>query len=161
VRPFTPVEAAIAVAIAGSVLASALPVFVRNLNASRLSEPVDGLGRIAARATALAASRPAENAYPSTVGLTPAQVSRGGRALDPPGTWDHPTWRELEFSWRNPHSFSFAFESHNAVGLALFRARAEGDLDGDGIHSQFEISGQSPDGAEPSVFPMDVHREIE
>ena len=150
-----------AVAIAGSVLATALPVFVRNLHASRLTEPVDGLGRIAARATVLAASRAAESAYPATVGLTPAEVPRGQRVLDPSGTWAHPTWRELEFEWTVPHSFSFAFESHHAPGLAVFRSRAHGDLDGDGVLSTFQISGQSKDGAEPITFPMEVYREVE
>ena len=145
----------------GSVLASALPVFVRNLHASRLAEPIDGLGRIAARATMLAASRPAADAYPDTVNLTPSQVPRGQRVLDPPGTWDHPTWRSLDFAWAVPHSFSFAFESHSSQGLAVFRARAHGDLDGDGLHSTFEISGESRDGAQPVVYPMQMHREIE
>ena len=100
VRAFTPVEVAVAVAIAGSVLATALPVFVKNLHASRMPEPIDGLGRIGARATALAASRAAESAYPETVGLTPRDVPRGERVLDPAGTWDQPTWRELGFGSR-------------------------------------------------------------
>ena len=81
--------------------------------------------------------------------------------VDPPGTWDHPTWRSLDFAWTVPHSFSFAFESHSSEGLAVFRARAHGDLDGDGLHSTFEISGESRDGAQPVVFPMQMHREIE
>jgi type IV pilus assembly protein PilA len=95
------------------------------------------------------------------VELTPAEVPRGTRVQDPAGTWSHPTWVELEFALTVPHSFSFAFESHNAPGLALFRARAHGDLDGDGLHSTFEISGRSKDGAEPTVFPLDVQREVE
>ena len=160
-RSLSPVEAAALVAVAGSVLASALPVFVRNLHASRLTEPLDGLGRIGARATALAASRAAEYAYPGTVGLTPAEVARADQVMDAPGTWDHPTWRELEFGFTVPHCFSFAFESDNQPGLARFRALAHGDLDGDGLLSTFEISGQSPDGGEPVVFPMEIHREVE
>ena len=160
-RSLSPVEAAVAVALAGSVLAAALPVFVHNLHASRLSEPVEGLGHIAARATALAASRATEEAYPPTAPLTPADVPRGQRVLDPTGTWDQPTWRELEFSFTVPHAFSFAFDSQNAPQLARFRARALGDLDGDGLYSTFEIAGQSAEGGEPFVLPMEVHREVD
>jgi len=161
VRSLTPVEAAAVVAIAGSLLATALPAFVRNLHASRLVEPMDGLNRIATRATVLAAGRPAEKAYPKSVGLTPASVPRGERVKDPPGTWNKPTWRLLEFGFKLPHSYSFAFESHNAPGSASFRALAHGDLDGDGVLSTFEISGRSKDGSEPTTSPLDMHREVE
>jgi hypothetical protein len=157
----TPVEAAVAVAIGGSVLATAVPAFVHELHASRLVEPIDGLNRIAMRATQLAASQPAELAYPESVPLTPAQVPRGERVTDPPGTWNHRTWRLLEFEWTVPHSFSFAFEGKNAKGQAVFLARAHGDLDGDGILSHFELGGQSRDGAEPTTSPMVIHREVE
>lgn len=160
-RSFTPVEAAVALAVSGSVAATAIPAFVHNLHASRLVEPLDGLNHIAARATQLAASQPAEFAYPESVPLTPPQVPRGERVTDPPGTWNHRTWRLLEFEWTVPHSFSFAFESKNAKGQAVFLARANGDLDGDGILSQFEISGQSKDGAEPTTSPLVIHREVE
>ncbi len=160
-RSFTPVEAAVAVAVAGSVLATALPAFIRNLHGSKLVEPVDGLNRIATRATALAAGRPVAAAYPESVGLTPAQVPAGVRVVDPPGTWDHPTWRSLEFDLTVPHSFSFAFESGGSSDVARFRARALGDLDGDGSTSELGISGEAPSAGEPSVSPMDLHREIE
>lgn len=160
-RTLTPVEAALALAIGGSVLASAVPAFLRNLHASRLVEPIDGLNHLAVRATQLAASKPAEVAYPESVPLTPAQVPRGERVTDPPGTWNHRTWRLLEFEWNVPHSFSFAFESKNAKGHAVFLARAHGDLDGDGILSTFEISGESRDGAEPTISAMVIRREVE
>jgi hypothetical protein len=161
VRALTPVEAAIVVAVAGSVLAVTLPEFLRNLHASRLVEPIDGLKQIAGRASALAAGRPTERAYPSSVGLTPEQVPRGERVVDPPGTWDHPTWRALVFQQRVPHGFSFAFESENAPGVATFTASAHGDLDGDGIVSTFEVSGQSLDGHGPMVFALQMYREVE
>jgi hypothetical protein len=183
-RSLSPVEAAAAVAIAGSVLATAVPAFVRNLHASRLSEASDGLERIAMRAAALAAGRSADSAYPDTAPLTPAQVPRGERVTDPPGTWDHATWRRLDFELTVPHSFSFEFLSVNGLssadagndgkgaspsadaapaqpGRARFTARAHGDLDGDGSYSTFEISGESSDGAEPVTFPMTVDRAVE
>ncbi len=134
---------------------------MRNLHASRLVEPIDGLTHIAAKAAALAASEPAETAYPDSVGLTPEQVPRGGSVTDPPGTWDNPTWRLLDVSYATAHSYSFAFESRNAPGKATYRAVAHGDLDGDGLLSTFEISGESSDGSEPVTRPMESRREIE
>lgn len=161
VRSLTPLEAAVAVAVAGSVLATALPSFVRNLHASKLVEPVEGLNRIATRAMALAAGRPVASAYPESVGLTPAHVPAGVRVTDPPGTWDHSTWRLLDFGFTVPHSFSFAFESGGDLDHARFRARALGDLDGDGSTSEFAISGEVRAGGEPSTSAMDMYREIE
>jgi hypothetical protein len=153
-----------------------VPAFVRNLQASRLSEPLDGLQRIATRATALAAGQTPESAYPDSVALTPSQVPRGERVIDPPGTWQHPTWVRLNFSFDTPHSFSFAFDSTNASTpapdggteppqqkstQATFRARAHGDLDGDGSLSTFEITGELTENGEPVTSPVVIHREVE
>jgi type IV pilus assembly protein PilA len=160
-RALTPTEAALAVAIGGSVLFAALPAFVNNLHASRLAEPIDGVGAIAARATALAASQTPETAYPPSVALTPALVPRAERVVDVPGSWDHPTWKQLGFAQTVPHCFSFAFDSRNGKGLATFRAVAHGDLDGDGIHSTFAIAGEFREGSQPRTLPLEIEREIE
>lgn len=160
-RSFTPLEAALAVAVVGSVLAATVPTFVSNVHASRLAEPVDGLKRIATRATWLAAGHAAEHAYPESVELTPAEVPKGVSVTDPPGTWDHPTWRRLQFGWDVEHAYSFAFESEAKPGVAVFRAVAHGDLDGDGLLSTFEVRGMTRDGAEPVTFPMSIYRELE
>ncbi|HVW25798.1 MAG TPA: hypothetical protein VHC69_10530 [Polyangiaceae bacterium] len=160
-RALTPLEAASGFSILGSVLAVAIPAFVRNVHASRLVEPIEGLNHIAARAAAIAASEPAETAYPESVGLTPEQVPRGGAVTDPPGTWDNPTWRLLGVEYTTAHSYSFAFESRDAPGKATYRAVAHGDLDGDGLLSTFEVSGESSDGSEPITSPMESRREVE
>ena len=110
-RPLTPVEAVLIAAVGGSVVCATMPAFVRNLRASRLSEPIDGLHRLATRASALAAGRPTALAYPPSVGMTPNRVPAGINLADAEGTWDHPTWRLLDFSFATPHAFAFAFES--------------------------------------------------
>ncbi|MFO0568694.1 MAG: hypothetical protein U0263_23735 [Polyangiaceae bacterium] len=160
-RSLTPVEAAVAVAIVGSVLATSLPAFIQNLHASKLVEPIDGLNRIATRSTSLALGRPVANAYPESAPLTPAQVPAKTRVTDPPGTWEHPTWRELDFGFSVPHSFSFSFDSQNTAQASAFSARAFGDLDGDGSTSEFSISGSVHADGEPTLSPMDMYREIE
>lgn len=160
-RSLTPVEAAVAFALGGSVLAVAIPEFVRGLHASRLAEPVDGLKRIAASAVSVAAAGLPEPAFPPSVSLTPAEVPRGVRADDPPGAWDQPTWRALGFGFDHAHAFSFSFESTRASSLAHFRATAHGDLDGDGVVSTFEIEGEA-DATGARILPgMYVDREVE
>ncbi len=160
-RSLTPVEAAAGVAVIGSLVAAALPTFVGNLRASRLTEPMDGLNRIAARATALSAGRAAAVAYPPSVDLTPHDVPQGRAVQDAPGTWEHPSWRLLDFSITVPHHFSFGFTSQDAAAEAHFRAFAHGDLDGDGVLSTFSIRGTARDGADPTLEPMELTREVE
>jgi hypothetical protein len=160
-RQLSPVEVALGVSLAGCVLLSAAPEFLRNLRASRLSEPMDRLAELASRATARAAGEPVETAYPAAAPLTPASVPRGELALDPPGTWNHPTWRLLGFRLEEPHAYSYAFESKNGPERSSFVGTARGDLDGDGSTSTFVITGDvSRDGA-PRIGPLSMHREVE
>ncbi len=187
-RSLSPVEAALCVAVGGSVLAVGIPAFVRNLHASRLVEPIDGLNRIAASAAALAGAAAGERsdsegaappergtepaltkertkagqaAYPPSVGPTPAAVPLGASALDPPGSWEHPTWKALEFGFSRPHSYSFEFQSEVRGRKSRYRASARGDLDGDGQTSEFTVRGEATSGGEPLTFPLEMHREIE
>jgi len=149
------------VAVAGSVLASTVPAFISNLRASRLAEPVEALNHIAMRATQRAVGLPASMAYPASVALTPAKVPAGQRVVDPPGTWDHPTWRRLDFRMSEPHGFSYEFESHLSASGSSFAVRAHGDLDGDGVTSTFEVMGESRDSEEPRIGELRVYREVE
>jgi len=159
-RPrITPIELAVGAAILGTLLAVAIPSFARNVHATHFAEPVDGLGRLGAQAVAHAQGHPDEP-FPKSAPLTPAEVPRGQRAIDAPGTWDHPTWTALAFRSTPegvPHAFSFAFES---TGRA-FVGRARGDLDGDGALSTFEIRGAS-EGDRARIAPgMYVEDELE
>jgi hypothetical protein len=160
-RALTPLELAVVVSLGGTVAATMIPTFLRNVHASRLSEPVDGLKRIAAHATLRASGLPTESAYPESAPFTPAVTPRAELVLDPAGTWDSPTWRALDFSFDVPHAYSFSFNSTNGEARSTFTAHARGDLDGDGITSSFSISGSVERGAEPSVLPMEIYREVE
>lgn len=143
------------------MLAVFVPPFIRNLHASRLTEPLAGLERISARAAALADAAPVLQAYPPSVPLTPAQVPRGELVADPPGTWAHPTWRLLDFALESPHAFSFEFASLNAADRSTYTAVAHGDLDGDGVQSTFQVSGATRAGHAPETSPLEVVREVE
>jgi hypothetical protein len=161
VRALTPLELTAGGSLVACVLAVMVPGFVRNLHASRLAEPIEGLGRIAARASVLAASRPVDVAYPADAPLSPAAVPRGELVVDPPGTWDHATWRELGFGFKEPHAFAFGFDSENAAEASRYKAVAHGDLDGDGSQSTLGLGGEIKRGGAPSTGPLEMHREIE
>jgi hypothetical protein len=159
-------NAAIAFALGGSILAAAVPAFVRDVHASRFAEPVEGLARIGAAAMAYAEEHPASEAFPAPTPLTPAEVPRGVRAVDPPGTWDAPTWQALAFRPSDEgvgHSYAFSFESTRSPGRSTFVAQAHGDLNGNGIFSTFEVRGRSyADEGKPALEPgMYVEAEVE
>ncbi|MCL2725632.1 MAG: hypothetical protein FWD69_14455 [Polyangiaceae bacterium] len=155
---FTPVELAVGIALFGSVLAVAVPAFVRELHASRFVEPVEGLTRIGKGAVAYAE---AHGRFPDSAPLTPRTPPRGHKEVDPPGTWDGPTWSALGFrpvADGVPHAYAFSLDG---TGNA-FVAQAHGDLDGDGILSTFEIRGYAPLGEAPLVMPgMYIESELE
>lgn len=157
-RGATPLQMAVGFAVLGSVLAIAIPAFVRDFHASRLAEPVSGLERLSKGSVAYGLTH--EGALPSPAPLTPATVPRGVLVIDAPGTWDHPTWKALAFeplANAAPHAFSFGYDRDEAK----FSAHAHGDLDGDGNVSSFEVRGQS-DGRTTTLVPgMTVLAEVE
>jgi hypothetical protein len=163
-RSFSATELSAAFAVGGSLIAVAVPAFFRNLSASKLSEPIDGLDRMVVSAMAYAATHPQEISFPPAAPLTPAQVPRGVRAVDPPEAWEHLTWKSLNFRFTQPHAFSFKFDSEidPATQAMRFTATAHGDLDGDGILSTFEVRGERLPGQPPRVLPgMFIDREVE
>ena len=166
-RRFSALELAIGFALGGSVLAVAVPTFVREVHASRLVEPVDGLERIGAAAVSYARGRPVASAFPAAEPLTPPAPPRGHCEADPAGTWDQPTWTALGFRPvpdGTPHCFAFSFGSALSPSQSTFKAQAHGDLDGDGIQSTFEVTGRDVEGdpqgprVDPGLF---VDSEVE
>ena len=157
-RGATLLQGAVGFAVVGSVLATAVPAFVRDFHASRLAEPVSGLARIGNASVAYGAAH--DGTLPGAAPLTPAQVPRGVLMIEPPGTWDHPTWKALAFeplSNGAPHAFSFAYDRDGG----RFIAHAHGDLDGDGNPSTFELRGQT-DGRTVQLEPgLTVLSEVE
>jgi hypothetical protein len=163
-RSFSAVEFGVAFAVGGSLLAVAVPAFFRNLSASKLSEPIDGLDRMVVHAVAYAEAHPQEISFPPSAPLTPAQVPRGVRAVDPPEVWEHLTWRSLDFKLTEPHAFAFKFDStlDPATQAMRFTATAHGDLDGDGLFSTFEVRGERRPDTPARVLPgMFIDREVE
>lgn len=160
-RALAPVEAALLFAIGGSLCAVTIPAFLKNLHASRMSEALDGLEQIAVRANVLSDSAPLTAAFPAPAPLTPASVPRASLVVDPPHTWDHPTWRLLGFAIETPHAYSFQFDSQNGPDISRFTAEAHGDLDGDGVLSTFKTGGSLQPGQPAKREILEVTREVE
>jgi hypothetical protein len=102
--------------------------------------------------------------FPPSVELTPAEVPRGVKVTDPPGTWDHLTWRALGFQMDHDHAYAFRFDSSadRVTQVARFSARAHGDLDGDGTVSTFEVRGERFPGQPAKLMAgLLVSRELE
>jgi type IV pilus assembly protein PilA len=166
-RRLTAPELAIGFALVGSVLAVAIPTFVREVHVSRFVEPVEGVQRIAAAAVAYAAVHPGPQPFPPSAPMTPPTPPRGRCEADPTELWDRPTWVALDFRPApagQPHCFAFAFDSTPSPARSTFRAHAHGDLDGDGITSTFEVTGgvSENDPRGPIIDPgMFVDSEVE
>lgn len=138
-----------------------IPAFLKNLHASRMSEALEGLEKLAVRAHVLAESAPLTAAFPAPAPLTPASVPRASLVVDPPHTWDHPSWRLLGFAIETPHAYSFQFDSQNGGDISRFSAEAHGDLDGDGVLSTFRTGGSIQPGQAAKREILEVSREVE
>jgi hypothetical protein len=160
-RSLSPIEAASLVSLAGCVLAVAVPTFTRNVHASYVGEATRGVSELAQRAAARLDAAQSIDALPEPAPLTPAVVARGVRTEDPPGTWAHPTWRALSFSFERTHAYSFGFDAERGEASAKFRAYAHGDLDGDAVRSTISIEGRFAVPGPTELSPLDVQNEIE
>lgn len=160
-RSLTYTEVAVAIALVGTMAVIAIPSFAQNLQASRMTEAAQGVRTIATSAAARAEGRLVEEAFPPPAPLTPSVVPRGDRVVDPPDTWEHLTWKSLDFKIDHDHYFSFAFDSQNDPNRSTCTARAHGDLDGDGERSTFEVLCEAT-AKGPRVLPgLYVDREVE
>jgi hypothetical protein len=142
---FTAVEAAIAFAICGGAAAAIIPSCLSSLRTRRTSEATEHLDRIAQAAVTCVNS--GKELAPTP--LTPAIVPRGSATSDPPGTWEHPTWRAVSFALDEPHWFAYRIDVDPGRAIKIV---AHGDLDGDGVLSTYERQ-VTRDGAKWALSP--------
>lgn len=167
-RGLSMLEVAALISIGGSLLAVAVPAFVRELHASKLTEATLGLARIGEGSSNFAALRKLsgdKDVFPGAAPLTPATPPRGKLEIDPPGTWNGGTWKALNFQpvpEGTPHAYAFEYESGPIGSGMYFVARAHGDLDGDSQQSTFEIRGTFDASGTTKIDPgMLVEAELE
>ncbi|MBX3231646.1 MAG: hypothetical protein KIT84_23535 [Labilithrix sp.] len=157
-RRFTPIELAIALSLAGTIAAIAVPTFARELHASRFSEPIDALQRMSTQTISYVE---VHHELPASAPMTPEAPPRGAKQAYPAEIWEHPTWKALSFQPAPdgvPIAYAYAFDAH-ADG---FVAHAHGDLDGDGVLSTFEMRGKAKPGEPLAIEPgLYVESELE
>jgi hypothetical protein len=148
----TLLQAAVAVCIAGSLLAAFIPTFVRELRLSKVAEASRELERMHLSASAYFATPHVvdgvtmHRCLPDPAGPTPFEPRADAREEDfGADGLDHDGWRALGYEPDGPVRYSYSFtpastgcDLRSPDGTYLATYRAEGDLDGDGERSFFE-----------------------
>ena len=81
--------------------------------------------------------------FPASAPLTPSEIPCGVAAEPLPEDWAaSPSWATLNFEVREPHRYSYQFDSEGTGVGATFTASAFGDVDCDGIYSTFIRVGE-------------------
>lgn len=175
-RAMSLLEASLATAIVGSLLAILIPTFARSLRTSKTAEATQNLAELHARAAAYFADRhgagPAAARWclPVEAGPTPRFPSANRAEFDfqAETTAGHETWQALAFD-PGPIRYRYSFVPE-ATGCGVRRAPsvavvsyvAEGDLDEDGVLSTYERSDAvSEDGTLLPVGALHVRAGVE
>jgi type II secretory pathway pseudopilin PulG len=148
------VEAALLVAVVGSLLAILVPTFVRHIRTTKTAEAAVELQRLHGRAVAyFEAAHPTDEGVlgrrclPKGAGPAPAEPSQEPVEVDfsAPSTPGHATWKALGFQPPDPIRYRYTFVPERVGcgleggdGRTVLLLRAEGDLDGDGVLSRYE-----------------------
>ena len=140
----------VVVGIVGLLATIAVPAFMKYIKRSRTAEAGQMLSKIyvGARTYYLDPTQPGltpvDPQFPASLtGTTPTLGDcclTGGKCAAEQTQWETEMWTALQFSVPDPHYFSYTYETLDEY--AEFTARANGDLDCDGVYSTFEMFGR-------------------
>lgn len=146
---FSLIELMVVVAIIGMLAMIAVPAFMKYIKKARTSEAGQFISKIysGARAYYLDTPQPGftplDPQFPTAMtGTTPGLTEccdQGGKCAAEGTQWETPMWTALQFSVPDPHYYAYTYATADEFGE--FTARANGDLDCDGLYSTFEMYG--------------------
>ena len=155
-KGFTLIELMIVVTIIGILAVVAGPELMKYQIRAKTAEATQNVSKIAdgARAYYLAemTNRQGEllpKQFPGQIGPTPggyacnanAPVKHNPTQFNDQANFGHANWQSLQFAVSKPFLYRYTFETQGTGRAAFFSARAEGDLDCDGLNSLFEQTG--------------------
>jgi hypothetical protein len=139
------------VAYAGIMAAVAIPSFIKYTRKSKTVESTEALDKMVVGAkmyfqadhydqggTMLPKQFP-----PASKDWVPARTccQQGGKCQPDATAWGASPWRELHFQLMDPHYFQYRFVSEGVGKDARFIAEARGDLDCNGVFSNYKMIG--------------------
>jgi type II secretory pathway pseudopilin PulG len=176
---FTLVELSVLLGLVGVALAVMIPAFVRQVHVSKLAEASDLMDAMRRGVTAYHGTpqRTAKGVRlgcaPISAGPTPSAPSTVPNPVDfqAAATEGSDTWRAIRFQPDRPIRYAYTLRASapgcglrdepSAPGEPTIKLRAEGDLDGDGHRSLFELDLVSRDGVLVAERPALVRDRVE